>query len=260
VRGALERMSSKLIGLLLILAVGALVPLGLIALSRSRPSPNRPVHLVFDMDKQPKFKGQRPSPMFADGRAMRPRIAETLAREDLTDGRGGSGLFSDAAEYDRVVHGVNRQAGGKMDYVTTIPLPVTMELMRRGQDRFNIYCSACHGLSGYGDGPVARRAAEMQAAGSSDAAGWVAPSSYHTDQVRQRPVGYMFNTITNGIRTMPAHGVQVPVNDRWAIVAYVKALQRSQNAKSEEVPDSEKKAAAASPTSPTSPTDKTARP
>ena len=115
-----------------------------------------------------------------------------------------------------------------------------MDLMRRGQERFNIYCAACHGLGGYGDGMVARRAAEMQQSGANTAAGWVAPTNYHTDEIRGRPVGNLYNTITNGIRTMPAYDKQIPVPDRWAIVAYVKALQRSQHAKPQDVPETER--------------------
>jgi mono/diheme cytochrome c family protein len=238
-------MSKKLLGIVLVLVVAALVPLGLIALSRSRPSPARPVHLVLDMDKQPKFKGQRHNAMFSDGRAMRPRIVETAAREDLLMPTGPNAPappppFADAASYDRIMHGVERQTSGKMGYVAKIPVPVTLDLVERGRERYNIYCSACHGLSGYGDGMVARRAAEFQAAGSDIAMAWVSPANYHTDELRGRAVGSLFNTITNGVRTMPAHGVQVPVIDRWAIVAYIKALQRSQNAKPGDWPEAEK--------------------
>ena len=95
-------------------------------------------------------------------------------------------------------------------------------------------------LAGYGDGMVARRAAEMQASGAATAAGWVAPTNYHTDEIRGRPVGQLYNTITNGIRTMPAYDKQIGILDRWAIVAYVKALQRSQHAKPEDVPEIER--------------------
>ena len=105
-----------------------------------------------------------------------------------------------------------------------------MDLLQRGRERYTIYCAVCHGQGGYGDGPVALRAAEIQAAGG-DAGGWVAPKNYHTDDMRQQPVGRIYNTIANGVRTMPAYAKQISVLDRWAIVAYVKALQRSQDAK-----------------------------
>jgi mono/diheme cytochrome c family protein len=96
---------------------------------------------------------------------------------------------------------------------------VTESLVRRGQNRFDIFCAPCHGLDGYGDGPVAKRADALQEGT------WVPPSSYHTDLVRQRPVGFIFNTITHGIRNMPAYGPQIPVADRWAIVSYVRELR-----------------------------------
>ena len=113
-------------------------------------------------------------------------------------------------------------------------------MLRRGRERYDIYCAPCHGLGGYGDGMVARRAADMQAAGADTAAGWVAPTNYHNDDLRKRPAGHLYNTITNGIRSMPAYGKQIPVTDRWAIVAYVKALQRSQNARPDDVPPAER--------------------
>ena len=86
---------------------------------------------------------------------------------------------------------------------------------------------------------IARRAAEIQTSGADTAAGWVAPTNYHTADLQARPPGHIFNTITHGIRSMPAYDKQIPVFDRWAIVAYVKALQRSQNAKPEDVPRTE---------------------
>ena len=187
------------------------------------------------MDKQPKFRSQRANPMFADGRAMRPQLPGVVARDDLPPS------IANAAAYDRIEFGVERQADGKMDFVTQIPVPVDMDLMRRGQERFNVYCAVCHGRSGYGDGMTARRAAEMQAAGSPNAAGWVTPANYHTDDLRKRPVGNIYNTITHGIRTMPAYGKQIPVLDRWAIVAYVKALQRSQDARPADVPQDQQR-------------------
>jgi mono/diheme cytochrome c family protein len=107
---------------------------------------------------------------------------------------------------------------------------VTEKLVRRGKERFAIFCAPCHGLDGYGDGPVAKRAQALQEGT------WVPPSSYHTDLVRQRPVGFIFNAITHGIRNMPAYGAQIPVADRWAIVSYVRALELSQDATVNDVP------------------------
>lgn len=193
-----------------------------------------PVHPVLDMDKQPKFKGQRGNPMFADGRSMRPDLPGTVARDDLLP-PGAS-----AAEHDRVVLGVEKRADGKMAFVTQIPVPVDLDLMQRGQERFNVYCAACHGLSGYGDGMVARRANELREIKPDTVAAWIAPASYHDKERRDRPVGSLYNTIANGIRTMPAYGSQIPVMDRWAIVAYERALQRSQDARPDDVPEAER--------------------
>ena len=108
-------------------------------------------------------------------------------------------------------------------------VPVTMELMQRGRERFGIYCQPCHGAAGYGDGMVNVRAMELVNLGTNGTV-WVQPKSVHDDDIREQPVGRIFNSITNGVRTMPPYGPQIPVSDRWAIVAYVKALQRSQNA------------------------------
>jgi mono/diheme cytochrome c family protein len=241
------------VGIVLLLV--ALVPPGLIALRRSRPSPVPPLHPILDMVRQPKFPPQRGNAMFADGRAMRPPVPGSQSREDLVvpsqvlgdpaparfvDGRAEPLVPRDQAEYDRLVRGLQEAAGEKLEFVPQIPIPVSRDLMRRGQERFNIYCAPCHGAGGYGDGMVARRAAEMQASGADTAAGWVAPTNYHTADLRARPPGHIFNTITHGIRSMPAYDKQIPVFDRWAIVAYVKALQRSQNAKPEDVPEVEK--------------------
>ena len=106
--------------------------------------------------------------------------------------------------------------------------------MHRGQERFNIYCLPCHGASGYGDGPVAQRAKGLQDAGTDPtaASGWVQPQNLNEAKILSRPDGHIFNTITNGIRNMPAYDKQISVPDRWAIVAYLRAVERSQNARS----------------------------
>ena len=143
---------------------------------------------------------------------MRPDVPGTVARGELHE---------DAAFW------AGRTAEG---WVMAFPVQVTDRLVRRGQERYDIYCSPCHGLAGYGDGPVAKRADALQEGT------WTPPSSYHTDLIRSRPVGQLFNTITNGIRNMPGYAAQVPVADRWAIVAYVRALQRSQDAGIADVP------------------------
>lgn len=197
---------------LVLLAALSLVPFALIARSRASTSARPHIQLIQDMAKQPKVKTQTANPLFADGRGMRPPVAGTVARGELEE--DGS-------------YGTGRDAGG---WVTAFPVPVTERLMQRGQERYDIFCAPCHGLAGYGDGPVAKRADALQEGT------WTPPSSYHTDLVRGRPVGHLFNTITNGIRNMPAYASQIPVPDRWAIVLYVRALQRSQDAGVADVP------------------------
>jgi mono/diheme cytochrome c family protein len=164
------------------------------------------------MAKQPKLKTQTSNPLFADSRAMRPRVAGTVARGELEE------------------NGALRSGRDGGDWVTSFPVPVTGRVMQRGQERYDIFCAPCHGLAGYGDGPVSKRADALQEGT------WTPPSSYHTDLVRGRPVGHLFNTITYGIRNMPEYGSQIPVEDRWAIVLYVRALQRSQDANAADVP------------------------
>ena len=197
---------------LILLAALALVPLALIARARATASEQPRIQPIRDMAKQPKYKTQSGNAMFADGRAMRPAVEGAVARGELHE---------DAAFWS------GRTADG---WVTAFPVPVTDSLLRRGQERYDIYCAPCHGLAGYGDGPVAKRADALQEGT------WTPPSSYHTDLVRSRPDGHLYNTITNGIRNMPAYAAQIPAADRWAIVAYVRALQRSQDARVADVP------------------------
>ncbi len=196
----------------ILMAALSLVPLALIARARVSTSPLPRIQPIRDMARQPKFKAQAANPMFADGRAMRPAVPGTVAHGEL---------------HAEVAYWTGRTAEG---WVTAFPVEVTDRLVRRGEERYDIYCSPCHGLSGFGDGPVAKRADALQEGT------WTPPSSYHTALVRSRPVGFLFNTITNGIRNMPAYGSQVPVADRWAIVAYVRALQVSQDARAADVP------------------------
>jgi mono/diheme cytochrome c family protein len=262
------------VGLILTLLVLGLLPFALIARSRASPNENQPVHLVLDMDKQPKFKAQRATPMFADNRAMRPEIPGTLAQEDLMvtgetlndrmgtrpillSGDKTSILLDNPTIYAAVMLGRNRppamsdrefadaRAKNANDneikndtfYVAKIPdaFKIDQDTLRRGQERFTIYCAPCHGESGYGDGPVANRAKMLQT--TPDAVnGWAAPQNLNEQKIIDRPDGNIFNTISNGVRNMPAYDKQIEVTDRWYIVAYVRALERSQNARPEDVP------------------------
>lgn len=190
----------------------ALVPPLLITRERSSQFRQPRIHLIPDMDHQFKYKAQQENPLFEDRRAMRLPVEGTVARGELRAD-------------DKFYRGTEGS-----DWATTFPIDVTKDVMARGKQRHDIYCAPCHGLDGSGMGTVAIRAQELQEAK------WVPPASFHTELVISRPVGHIFNTITNGIRTMPAYGPQISPEDRWAIVAYVRALQRSQNATLEDVP------------------------
>lgn len=200
----------------ILLATLALVPFALIARARTNPSPKPRLHVFFDMDNQPRYEAQQASPLFRDGRAARPWVEGTVAR-------GADGLRADDARYLGHVGGA---------WVERFPASIDVDesLMLRGRERYDVFCAPCHGITGVGDGAVARRAEALQEGT------WVPPLSFHDAVVRERPVGHLFNTITNGIRNMPAYGARIPVEDRWAIVAYVRALQRSRTGTVDDVP------------------------
>ena len=157
------------------------------------------------MHDQPKYRGLRGSTFFADGQSARPLVNNTVARGQLKE--------------DVLLQtGKNGQ-----DDAEVFPFPVTDAVMARGQERFNIYCSPCHGRTGNGDGMVVRR-------------GYRRPPAYSDERIRNTTVGHIFDVITNGFGAMPDYEAQVPPADRWAIVAYVKALQLSAYAPLETVP------------------------
>ena len=191
---------------LVVLATLALLPFACIYKARHSHSPLPRIHLIQGMDNQPRYKSQQANPLFADMREERPPVAGTVARGRLDEDDGLNRGLRDG------------------QWIETFPMSVTGSVLKRGQDRFQIYCAPCHGLAGYGDGIVAVRADRLQEGT------WVPPSSMHVATVLARPVGHLFNSITNGIRTMPSYGSQIPVDDRWAIVAYVRALQRAGHA------------------------------
>lgn len=197
----------------LILVALTLVPLGLLVRDMAAGSSQGRLQVVPDMDNQPVLKAQGTSELFADGRAARLPVAGSVAR----------GARPDAGP----------SATGRQDtsWVTSIPRPVTPELMARGQNRFEIFCAPCHGWNGSGAGIVGQRVAEL------GVSTWVPPNDLTSDLVAERAAGHLFNTITHGIRNMPAHGSQIPPADRWAIVAYVRALQRSVRGTFNDVPD-----------------------
>jgi len=198
------------------------IPPAIIARVRATPDPNRAVHIFLDMDFQPKFKPQQVNPMFADGRSQRPMVAGTVAQ-------GETNL--DAHLHEGVVDG---------KWATMLPagLEMSEEFLARGQQRYNIYCSVCHGYAGFGDGAVNKRAMELMSSsdGPADGTAWVQAKSLHDPLVREHQLGLLYNIATNGIRNMAGYGTQIDLEDRWAIAAYVKALQLSQNATLQDVP------------------------
>jgi hypothetical protein len=207
----------KALGIQLLIALLLLgsLPFAIAYRFRSAESRTPRIHLVLDMDKQDRYNAQSRNLLFADQRAMRPRIEGTIAREDpIGDEHLNRGL----------------QDG---NWATELPMPVTRDFIDRGRQRYNINCAACHGYSGYGNGMIAKRAEEL-AEGT-----WTVPSSLHEDSVRGQPPGQLFNSISRGVRNMPAMSQQITVEDRWAIVAYIQALQRSQNASAEDIPAGE---------------------
>jgi len=159
-----------------------------------------------DMHDQPKYKPLSVSSFFPDGRSARPIPVGTVSRDELDE--------TDS------IHTGNAPNGAFLD---TIPVPVTEALLRRGQERYDIFCTPCHDLLGTGHGMVAQR-------------GFKIPSDLNSDRVRQLPPGYIFQVITNGYQAMPDYEDQVPVEDRWAIVAYLRALELSRHATMAEVP------------------------
>jgi mono/diheme cytochrome c family protein len=158
-----------------------------------------------DMHDQPKYKPFRPSDFFGDDRSARPLVEDTVARGQL---RADATYFT------------GKQGAMPVD---VLPMSVTPALLRRGQQRYGIYCTPCHGQTGRGDGMVVQR-------------GYRRPPSFHIDRLRNEKTGYFFDVITSGFGAMPDYAAQIAVPDRWAIVAYLRALQLSENARLEDVP------------------------
>lgn len=171
-----------------------------------------------DMHDQPKFEPYEKNAFFPDLRAGRPGVPGTVARGTLKD--------------DLVLHTGKDGAA----FVDTLPFPLDMATLRRGRERYEIYCTPCHGAGGKGDGIVVRR-------------GFRQAASFHDPRLRAQPAGYFFDVITSGFGAMPDYAAQVDVRDRWAIVAYVRALQLSQNARVEDVP-ADKRALLSAPAAP----------
>ncbi len=162
-----------------------------------------------EMADQPRHKPLARSEFFGDERSARPLVPGTVARGRLD---ADEPFFSG-------------KSGGVL--VEVFPFPVTREVLERGQDRYTIFCAPCHDRVGNGQGMVVQR-------------GFRPPPSFHSDRLRVAPVGHFYDVITSGFGAMPAYAAQVPPRDRWAIVAYIRALQLSQNAALADVPPAER--------------------
>ncbi len=167
-----------------------------------------------DMQDQPKMKPYRGTNFFGDGLSSRPPVEGTIPRGYLrTDKELYTGKKSVSAASS--VTTAPASTTPYTDDIDTFPFPITADTVKRGRERYQIFCSACHGATGYGDGMIVRR-------------GFRQAASFHEDRLRQAPVGHFFDAITNGWGAMPSYSAQVPVQDRWAIIAYIRALQLSQ--------------------------------
>jgi mono/diheme cytochrome c family protein len=228
-----KRMPKWIMGFIIASTAFALVPFAIAAKARNSKSSEPHIHIFPDMDFQPKLKSDQASDLFPDGRGNRGEITNTVPRGWLEDDQ----LF---------YHGLEHADAGDA-WTTTWPktypdsaaLPpelrgqpfkVDTRLLERGQNRFNIYCTPCHGYDAHGLGMVPTR---MRSEGGNwDARNLVDPNGV----VVQMPNGQLFNTISNGFNKMMGYAAQIPASDRWAIVSYVRALERAQNASRDDVP------------------------
>jgi mono/diheme cytochrome c family protein len=181
-----------------------------------------------DMQDQPKAIAYRESSFFRDGLSSRPLVPGTVPRGYLRADREfylGKKANSAAVPAGQPAPTGSPATSGTTtngaslypDDVETFPIPIDKAAIDRGQERYEIYCSVCHGMTGNGDGMIARRGFNKPL-----------PASYHQDRLRQAPVGHFFDAMTNGWGAMPSYAAQIPVEDRWKIIAYIRALQLSQ--------------------------------
>ena len=158
-----------------------------------------------EMNDQKKYEPLEPSIFFADGKSAREVMPNTVARDDLR---------TDTLLYAGLENGKPTE---------TFPFTITQSVLLRGQERYNIFCSPCHGYDGYGKGMIVQR-------------GFSPPPSFHQDRLRNAPIGHFFDVITNGYGAMYSYGDRIPPADRWAIIAYIRALELSQAAQLSDVP------------------------
>lgn len=171
-----------------------------------------------DMHDQPKYRPLRPTEFFDDGRSSRPFVEGTIARGHLDE---DDLLYRGRTDQSAAAVGATGQG-----FADVFPFPVTREVVDRGEERYNIYCSVCHDKSGAGLGMIVRR-------------GYRQPPSLHIERLKTAPAGYFFDVITNGFGAMPDYSAQISARDRWAIVAYIRALQKTEQ-KIEELNESDR--------------------
>jgi len=175
----------------------------------------------YDMQDQPRYKAYKESDFFADKKAMREPVEGTVARGQLREDKAFWTGKKENADSNAQVQTTTDASGNTLvlsfpNDIEKIPFAVSEEIVNRGQERYNIYCIACHGAVGNGDGMVVRR-------------GFPQPPTYHDDRLRNAPDGHFFDVMTSGWGKMNSYASQVPAADRWAIVAYIRALQAGQN-------------------------------
>ena len=205
---------------LLIIFFLLLIPPAIVAMQRATLSEQPRLHLIQDMDNQARFKTQQVNPLFQDDRAMRPVVDGAVDRDDVIDDpHYTSGIVGD-------------------DWAATFPdqIEINERFLQHGRERYDVFCALCHGYSGYGNGMIHQRA-QLLVEGGVNGTTWVAPKSLHDPTVVGQPVGQLYNTITHGVRNMAGYKSQIPVADRWAIVGYILALQRAQQARVEDLPE-----------------------
>ncbi|MCU0656991.1 MAG: cytochrome c [Polyangiaceae bacterium] len=178
----------------------------LLAGCRGQESDQPPVHLNPNMDSQPRYDSQAESKFFEDRRTMRFPVEGTVAKGNFLE----NDVYATGKDGDQ--------------YVAKMPVPITESMLKRGQQQYNIYCTPCHDATGSGMGLVVTRGGYPQATNLNEA------------YSRTMPDGQIYGAIAYGIRNMPSYAAQIPVEDRWAVVAYVRALQFSQNASIQDVP------------------------
>ncbi len=175
----------------------------------------------YDMQDQPRYKAFKKSEFFSDDKAMRDLPEGTVARGFLRENKafytGKKETAGTVAPVEATIDATgNTLVASFPDDIEEFPLPVTKELLDRGEERYKVFCIVCHGPVGKGDGMIVRR-------------GFPQPPTYHDDRLRNAPVGHFYDVMTNGWGKMNSYASQVPPADRWAIVAYIRALQISQN-------------------------------